>query len=254
MWSSAPSVIARIAQAEADEPVPSSIRIALLCGEPLSLDVLRYCQTNMAIPHVFNFYGLTETGVENFFHECRSDDVRRYQAYGYVPIGWPLPGNGIRVTENKELLLSGVQLTPGYLDGAGQDRFEIIDGQRWFHTGDVLEHHQGVWFCKGRLDSQIKLNGYRIELMDIEVNLKRQPGVAEAVCFVEEAGDRKRLAAVLQPADAETVLDLNLIRREIAKSLPSYMIPARMEIVEQLPYNANGKIDRRQVSERHASA
>lgn len=253
VWSSVPSVMARIAQAHPDIPPLGELRVAFLCGEPFSLAVLRYCQEVAGIPHVYNFYGLTETGVENFHHACRADDAERYAEYGFVPIGLPLPGNAMTVGEDKELLLSGRQITPGYLAGVGSERFEVRDGQRWYHTGDIVEEHLGVWFCKGRLDSQVKLSGYRIELMDIEVHLRRQPGVAEAVCFVEEAAGRRRLAAVVKSAAACT-LDTDALRRHLATELPAYMVPARLVEVSDIPLNANGKIDRRQIRERHGAS
>lgn len=253
VWSSVPSVMARIAQAHPDIPPLGELRVAFLCGEPFSLPVLRYCQEVLGIPHVYNFYGLTETGVENFHHACRIDDVERYAEYGFVPIGQPLPGNAMAVTEDKELLLSGPQLTPGYLGGVGNERFELRDSQRWYHTGDIVEEHQGVWFCKGRLDSQVKLSGYRIELMDIEVHLRRQPGVAEAVCFIEESRGRRRLAGVVKPV-ADCMLDTDALRHQLAAELPAYMVPARLVEVADIPLNANGKIDRRQVRELHGAS
>ena len=125
----------------------------------------------LRVPEVYNFYGLTETGVENFHHRCRRSDVESYADVGYVPIGLPLPNNDIRIGEGDELWLSGCQTTPGYLGGVGADKFTELDGKRWYLTGDKVVNFKELWFCKGRLDSQVKVSGHRIELMDVEAHL-----------------------------------------------------------------------------------
>lgn len=248
VWSSVPSVIARIQQFYPSKSPETDIRIMFLCGEPFSLKVLKYCTENLHIPYTYNFYGLTETGVENFYHECAFADISTYEPFGYVPIGKPLKGNDVYITPEKELLLSGCQITPGYLGGVGEEKFEQIDDTRWFHTGDVVERHEGVYFCKGRLDSQIKLSGYRIELMDIEVNIKRFQGVEEAVCFVTERGGKKILTAVIKLQNRER-FDMNKLKDFLKLEMPNYMVPAKFHLVDDIPVNKNGKIDRRRIRE-----
>lgn len=246
VWSSVPSAIARIRQMHPDDQPATPLKVMFLCGEPFSLKVLDYCLHALRAPHVYNFYGLTETGVENFWHCCAASDLTDFEPWGFVPIGQPLPGNDIAIGPDKELLLAGCQITPGYLGGVGADRFLVQDGRTWFRTGDMVEQHLGQYFCKGRMDSQVKLAGYRIELMDIEVNIKRAAPVEEAVCFVIDRDGRQQLAAALLPRP-NAALDIAALKRRLAELLPAYMVPARMVVVEQLPVNANGKIDRRRV-------
>ena len=244
VWSSVPSVISQIQQFYPSKSPKTDVRIMFLCGEPFSLKVLKYCLENLQIPKTYNFYGLTESGVENFYHECSIDDLSKYEPFGYVPIGQPLPGNDIRVSPEKELLLSGCQITPAYLGDVGEEKFVEIEGQRWFLTGDIVERHGGVYFCKGRLDSQIKLSGYRIELMDIEVNIKRFQGVDEAVCFVTERGEKKILTAAIR-LQSRDGFDMNQLKDFLKREMPGYMVPAKYHLVDEIPVNKNGKIDRR---------
>lgn len=252
VWSSVPSAIARIRQMHPDDQPDTKLKVMFLCGEPFALRVLDYCLHHLRAPHIYNFYGLTETGVENFWHPCRPEDVKTFEPWGFVPIGQPLPGNQIRVDpENKELLLAGVQVTPGYLGGVGADRFVTIDGTRWYRTGDMVEQHEGQYFCKGRLDSQVKLAGYRIELMDIEVNIKRAAPLEEAICFIGDRDGHGQLSAALLPRPGQAAPDIAQLKRDLAKLLPPYMVPARMVVVDSLPVNNNGKIDRRKVRELH---
>jgi len=247
VWSSVPSVISCLQRFRPNEKLKNTIKIMFLCGEPFRLSVLDYCYECLEIDHVYNFYGLTETGVENFYHPCVKDDVLRFQNKGFVPIGKPLKGNEIKVTEEKELLLSGCQLTPGYLGGIGKDRFEYIDGVRWYHTGDIVEIDDGLCFCKGRLDSQVKISGHRIELMDVEVHLRSFKGIKEAICFVEDAAAVTRLVCAVETEGEE--LGLLDIQKWLSSRVPSYMIPKKLFYVDQMPTNKNGKIDRKAIKE-----
>jgi amino acid adenylation domain-containing protein len=247
VWSSVPSSIARIRQMYPRDLPKTDLKVMFLCGEPFSLKVLDYCLNNLRVPHIYNFYGLTETGVENFWHTCAATDLTEYERWGFVPIGLPLPGSQILVGDDKELLLSGCQITPGYLEGIGHEKFEMLDGVRWFRTGDIVEQHKGVWFCKGRIDSQIKISGYRVELMDVEVNIKRLSGVEEAVCFLSNRNDHPQLVAVLLPRPGAAELDAAALKSSLAQALPPYMIPSRFHVAAEMPVNQNGKIDRRQV-------
>ncbi|OAN55088.1 AMP-binding protein [Magnetospirillum moscoviense] len=238
--ASVPSILARLRAVGHGRPIPSSVRVLFMCGEPFRLDLLRFCLDDMAVAHVSNWYGLTETGVENFWHPCSVEDIERFSDIGFAPIGTPLPATLARV-EAGELLIGGVQVTPGYLGGIGSERFIEHDDVRWYRTGDRVVERDGLTFCKGRLDWQIKLNGYRIELMDIEANLRTLPGLTEAVCFVESIGGRDFLMAAIQ---CEADLDLDHARAQLATRLPPYMVPSALIKVTDLPLNKSGKIDR----------
>lgn len=242
VWSSVPTVISRLKTLRPHDTIETSINIMFLCGEPLKLDILKYCYENMGIKNVYNFYGLTETGVENFYHECQPEDCIRFEKKGFVPIGKPLKGNEIKITEEKELLLSGCQTTPGYLGGVGKEKFVNIDGARWYHTGDIVERYEDVYFCKGRLDSQVKISGYRVELMDIEVCIRQFPGIGDTVCFVHENMHRKTLVCALE---ASFNTDHRKLKDYLKENLPQYMIPSRYFALEKFPRNKNGKVDRK---------
>jgi D-alanine--poly(phosphoribitol) ligase subunit 1 len=250
VWASVPSVINRIKMLRPNDPVETPIRIMFLCGEPLKLDVLTYCFDNMGLQNVYNFYGLTETGVENFYHPCRSEDLGKYEKYGMAPIGTPLPGNSVKITDEKELLIGGCQITPGYLGGRSPEKFENFDGARFCKTGDIVEEYEGVYFCKGRMDSQVKLSGHRVELMDIEAHIAKQDNVDQVVCFVDEGEGRSALVAAIKP---EGAVDFKRIQNTLQKELPPYMIPRKHMLLQDFPVNNNGKVDRKKISEKYSS-
>jgi D-alanine--poly(phosphoribitol) ligase subunit 1 len=245
VWSSVPSAILNLTRLRPHDQIATPLRIMFLCGEPFRLDVLKYCYDNMAIESVYNFYGLTETGVENFYHACTPEDVQRFEKKGFVPIGKPLAGNQVRVSENKELLITGCQVTPGYLGGIGTERFSEFNGAIWYHTGDFVEVEDGLFYCKGRADSQVKLSGFRIELMDIEVCTRALPGISDAVCFLQEGKRRTHLSCAIETS---ITIDTSVVTEHLNNELPSYMVPTRFLFLEAFPRNANGKVDRNIVS------
>lgn len=198
----------------------------------------------MGLENIYNFYGLTETGVENFYHQCKKEDVKKYDKFGVSPIGKPLKGNEIRVTDEKELYIGGVQVTKGYLGGRSPEKFEEKDGILWCKTGDIVEKEGEVYFCKGRLDSQVKLSGYRVELMDIETHIRKIESVEEAVCFVEEVNRRTSLIAAIK---AKVKMDIKTIQSELKKRLPVYMIPKDIYYLDNIPLTNSGKIDKKKV-------
>lgn len=216
-------------------------RLFFICGEPFRLDLLDYLYGVAQAQTVYNFYGLTETGVENFYHECRPDDVDRFRDIGFVPIGQPLSGNDIRLSPEGELWLAGCQVTPGYLGGRSPKKFSIVEGVRWYHTGDKVVERDGLYFCKGRLDNQVKLRGYRVELMDVEAQLRQIPGVEEAVCLTAERNGRDTLVAALHGPGTPT---LEGVRDALKDRLPAYMIPDEIFTLDAVPLNSSGKIDR----------
>lgn len=240
-----PSLIRRILTANKTVAPATQLRVLFSCGEPFRLDLLDYAFRVLKVPHVYNFYGLTETGVENFYHECRPTDPETYRDEGFVPIGLPLPGNAVRL-ESDELWIAGDQVTPGYLGGVGAERFVWQDGVRWYKSGDVVLKRHGVYFCKGRLDSQVKVNGYRVELMDVESHLRRLPGVEEAVCFVVQNGQSEYLVAAVQ---SPIEIDAAAVRAGLAGKLPAYMIPKAFYRLSEMPQNNSGKIDRPRLRE-----
>ena len=246
--SSVPSVISRIQKLRTNDIIENDFHILFICGEPFRLDALKYCYDNLSVPYVYNFYGLTETGVENFYYPCSKEDLVKYEQKGFVPIGTPLKGNDIMVTDDHELLISGCQVTPMYLGGIESQRFELIDGVRWYHTGDIVEKCADFYFCKGRIDSQVKLSGYRIELMDIEAQVRRFEGIKEAVCFLDDRTYAKFLLCVCEVNEG-TLMQAQNLKNYLNYLLPEYMIPKKFFFVHDMPCNTNGKLDRKKIRE-----
>ena len=158
-----------------------------------------------------------------------------------------------------ELLLISDAVSPGYL---GRDElnaksfFRTEDGRRGYHSGDLCRMEDGMIWYLGRLDNQVKLNGFRVELEDVENNLAKVPNVARAAVLPEEQdGKVVSLTAyiMLEKPDGEGSLQrARRIKRELGQLVPSYMVPRKIVAVDAFPLNTNGKIDKKQLRELRA--
>ncbi|WP_274562737.1 non-ribosomal peptide synthase/polyketide synthase [Streptomyces spiramyceticus] len=207
---------------------------------------------------VANIYGPTEATV---YATGWFSDQEQPPAAGSVPIGRPVAGKALRVLDAwlrpvpagvwGELYIGGQGVARGYHNRPGltSERFvadPFTPGQRLYRSGDVVRWRpDGVLEYAGRSDDQVKIRGFRIELAEIEAALTRCAGVAQAAVVArEDQPGVKRLAAYIVPAAGASPA-VDAVRSEIAEVLPEYMVPATMTVLDALPLNANGKLDRR---------
>jgi amino acid adenylation domain-containing protein/non-ribosomal peptide synthase protein (TIGR01720 family) len=208
-----------------------------------------------------NQYGPTESHVVSAFTLKGSPAEWR----GLPPIGRPIPGVDLHVLDGTrepvpvglsgELCIGGVAIARGYLDRAGETAerfiphpFGRVPGARLYATGDLARWGaEGQLEFLGRIDAQLKIRGFRVEPAEIELQLSRHPGVAQAaVAAREEDGGGKRLVAYIVAGgrDAEAPASVEL-RRYLLSRLPEHMVPATFVVLDRLPLTPSGKIDRR---------
>lgn len=237
--------------------IPATLRDVVTAGEQLRVTpAIRALFAGIDGGVLHNHYGPTETHVVTA-HELEGDAANWPEL---PPIGQPLPHVKVRLVDDSlrdvdafaegELLLGGDCLAFGYIHRADltAERFIELDGERWYRTGDgVCDTGNGVLAYRGRLDQQIKLDGFRIEPAEIESVLGRHPGVAEAVVVAVDDAQGRRLVAHVVPRDAQT--DETVLLRELRAHgeqwLPAYLQPHAFVVVPLLPLTASGKIDRR---------
>ena len=268
-WFSVPSVVA-LARRLRRLPAGSMpvLRLSLFAGEQLLLDQALAWSRAAPASVIENVYGPTELTVTCTGYRLPAEHgAWPATPNGTVPIGTPYPHlehvvlyeAGLPAAEG-ELCVRGPQRFPGYLDPADDaGRFLAFDGpgparaypgggrvtpRHWYRTGDRVRAGDGGLVHLGRLDNQIKLHGYRVELGEIEAALRGHPGVEDAVVLADRDGtDRVELRAVYtgRPLDSAELIDL------LRDRLPPYMVPVRYAYVAQFPLNANGKIDRKRL-------
>ncbi|MEV0331556.1 non-ribosomal peptide synthase/polyketide synthase [Nocardia sp. NPDC050717] len=232
----------------------TSLRLVFASGEALPAASAQRLRL-LTGARLHNLYGPTEAAVDVTFHEVNDADRTT------VPIGAPVFNTRLHVLDSRlrpvpvgapgELYLSGVQLARGYVarPELTAGRF-VADpnarGARMYRTGDLVRWTtNGELEYLGRTDFQVKLRGLRIELGEIEAVLEGVEGAARAVVVVrDDAGAGEQLVAYVVESEPGAVAVARL-REAALRALPAYMVPAAFVLLDALPVNASGKLDRK---------
>lgn len=228
----------------------STVSTLVVAGEACSPEVARRFSAGR---RMLNGYGPTETTVA----ASVSDPLTGGET---PPIGRPLPGSGCYVLDHRlrpvpegvvgELYVRGMNLARGYHNRSGQTARSFVAcpfgaaGDRMYRTGDLARWRgDGQLDYVGRVDTQVQVRGFRVELGEIEARLAGHPDVAQAtiVAGKNPAGGTRLLGYAVAAGPAE--LDGARLREHIAAGLPDYMVPAVVTPLAELPLTANGKID-----------
>ncbi|MFB8830310.1 amino acid adenylation domain-containing protein [Azotobacter sp. CWF10] len=248
-----PSMLQAFLAYEGIEACTSLSRI-LCSGEALPAEAQNAVFRRLPQAALYNLYGPTEAAIDVTHWSCRADGQSQ------VPIGRPISGirtwvldaalNPVPPGVAGELYLGGIGLGRGYLNRPGltAERF-VADpfgtGERLYRSGDLVRWNaEGQLEYLGRLDHQVKIRGLRIELGEVEAQLLAQPAVREALVVAREGPGGTRLVGYVS-ARAGQFLDSALLRERLGRGLPDYMVPGALVVLEALPLNANGKVDRK---------
>ena len=259
VWVSTPSFAhQQLANRDFSPATLPTLRTFLFCGEPLPAALAKKLRQRFPDASILNTYGPTEATVATTWIEV-TDAV--LAAHDPLPVGHAKPDSVLLVDEG-EICIVGDHVMRGYLNRADLNAAKLYtydDGRRAFRTGDLgLMEEGGLLFCRGRMDDQIKLNGYRIELAEIDEALHGLPGVEASACAVlrRPDGTAVRLigfvtgsvaageqAALLAPRA------LSGWKERLAERLPPYMVPSELVACPALPMSNNHKIDRKKLIE-----
>ncbi|GLZ33758.1 hypothetical protein Lesp02_59460 [Lentzea sp. NBRC 105346] len=235
MWLTAP-LFGQIV--EQDPSVFTGLRALLVGG-----DVVHRRHVERLDPsiRVINGYGPTENTTFTTTHEIQPGT-------GDIPIGRPINGTTVLVLDERrrpsrtgELYTGGAGLARGYLNNPDltAEKFVVIDGERYYRTGDrVSVDDTGLIRFHGRIDDQVKIRGHRVEVKEVEAVLLSCAGVRDG-CVVVRSGEAGKFLV------AYTVLGPGTdLRAELAARLPDYMRPQHVVVLDRLPLNPNGKVDK----------
>lgn len=266
-WFSVPSVLNLIANFDVLEKnsFPELKRL-LWCGEVLPASTLIYLMERLPNVNFTNLYGPTETTIASSYHTIKEPPS---DASDKIPIGKACLGEKLHVLNGKmqpvsvgekgDLYIEGVGVGLGYWEDPERTEKVFIENpfsdspnSLIYKTGDVASFDDnGVFWFHGRNDSQIKSRGYRIELGEIENalhSLKLALECAVVAIPSDNFGGTDICCAFVPRMNKD--IDSNMLREQLRRLLPDYMIPTKWKEYSILPKNKNGKIERKEIKDR----
>jgi len=232
----------------------ASVATILTGGEAHSLRHMRKALQIYGTDRIVSVYGPTESTTFATYYPVRhiAEDETA------LPIGFPIQNTRAYVInqdalckagEMGEVYLAGPGLSPGYLrlPELNAERFLELDidnrVERLYRTGDLgYLRTDGAVVFQGRTDDQVKINGFRIELGEVAYHLNQHPEIQQSYVTVNDQAAEKYLLAFVVPRSPDCRAET--LRQDLAASLPSYLVPARIQLCERLPLSPTGKVDR----------
>ena len=235
-----------------------SMKYNLFCGEALPLDVTQEWSHCLPNTEIFNVYGPTENTIFCTSYKFNRNSINK-EYNGVLCIGKPMLGVEIIIVDEKnqllpsgekgELCLAGELLTPGYWknEEKNNEAFFFTDykgnSTRFYKTGDLcVEDKEGDIMYLGRIDFQTKIQGFRVELSEVEFHAKAFLGKinAVAIALTNKIGNTE-IGLVFESEEFKT----NELLDYLKTKMPAYMIPTQLKFVKTFPLNINGKTDRK---------
>lgn len=235
---------------------PTGYRTVLVIGEQLRVEVAARAQQMFGPDcRIINEYGPTEATIGCTAHTF---DPERDADGAVVPIGLPADNTTAHLLDQElrfvapgeigELYLGGAQLARGYLGRPelNRERFvQLADGTRVYRTGDLVRVlPSGELDCVGRIDDQVKVRGHRVEPAEVAQALEAHPAVDRAV-VIARSRPGHTAKALYGYVLANTAVSGDELTAHLAGRLPSYMVPAAVMVLPELPYTVSGKVDAR---------
>ncbi|WP_078600104.1 non-ribosomal peptide synthetase [Streptomyces violens] len=268
--SQTPSAFGQVSQALLEQSAPTALRYVVFGGEALQHASLRpwVRAHGDQRPQLINMYGITETTVHVTARRVREDELDEPASL----IGEPLADLSLYLLDESlrpvgtgvpgEICVGGDGVSLGYVANPGltaermpADPFSDRPGARLYRSGDLaVRRADGELVYLGRGDDQVKVRGHRIELGEVQAALDALDVVGRSAVVLERdrVGAATLAAYVVPAADAST--SGSGIRRALLRSLPEWMVPASVTVLDELPLTRNGKLDREALADRRDRA
>lgn len=255
IWFSVPSLLIFLINMKVlREGILKSIRVFTFGGEGFPKSILKKLYENFnKTAKIINVYGPTEgTCICSSYDitEAEFHDLSELPSLGKMNpnFSYLIEGEDGNMNEG-ELIIIGPNVAAGYyrFPEKTNESFGVFEEgkfylNRYYRTGDIVKKENGLLYFKGRKDNQIKHMGYRVELEEVELSINKLEGVMEAAVIYQRLNDSygKIIAFIV----SEKIKEEKEIKQLLEKFLPTYMLPNKIQFMEVLPKNANGKIDR----------
>lgn len=237
-----------------------SLRQILIGGEEMNVKDVAYFKKEFSHIGITNTYGPTECSIGTIFYEVPT------LVPEVIPIGRPIDNvsaillkknmQPVGVGENGEIYLTGACVGLGYLKNKRKtnqvflrNHFTELLGGTLYKTGDF-----GVYLAngdiqyKGRMDQQVKINGVRIELGEIENNIKKIPNISMVFAYFDGRENQKKELSILVTVKNKKINE-RIIKMWCQKNLPFHLVPNHIKIIENMPFTATGKVDRKRIKD-----
>ncbi|MGN0143537.1 MAG: D-alanine--poly(phosphoribitol) ligase subunit DltA [Clostridium sp.] len=267
LWVSTPSFAGMcIAEDGFNNNMLPNLKAMVFIGEVLPKTLCEELMKRFPDTRIINGYGPTEATVAVSMNDMKRDMLKED---GSLPIGFPMKTAIVRITdengkeleegEKGEIVIISPSVSKGYFNNLEKTQksffYDYYNGEkcRAYKTGDLGYYKDGRLYYCGRKDFQIKLNGYRIEIEDIENNLIKVSNVKNAAVVPVNKNDKiAYLTAFVELKKENGLSGLKngiAIKKELQRLIPSYMVPRNIKIINKFPVNVNGKIDRKKLLE-----
>jgi yersiniabactin nonribosomal peptide synthetase len=255
VWNTVPALMQMLLEEVEDQAMPQSLRVVLLSGDWIPLNLPRAIKACFRKAEVISLGGATEAAIWSIFYPINEVEAD----WKSIPYGKPLDNQRFYVLNEwlgdcpvlvtGQLYIGGSGIAKGYWQDQEKTQNSFITnpntGELLYKTGDLGRYlPDGNIEFLGREDFQVKIRGHRIELGEIEAALLESPHVQSAVVIVEKAAVSLAVGVVLKEDKPEIINKLNAF---LTKRLPSYMVPNKIMVLDEMPLSVNGKVDRDKV-------
>ena len=227
-----------------------------LIGEDLPTITVKKLRNAFPELNVINSYGPTETTCVMTYIEITDEILNTNKS---LPIGYCKPDSSVWIdnadrnpSEEGEIIIGGDNVSIGYCnrEDLNKEKYFISNGKRAYRTGDLGYFKGEVLYFNGRIDNQIKLNGYRIELDEITNVLLKYPNISNAATIPLKAGNVVKKLIAYVSFKTEVNFDVSEeLKKYLQEYLPVYMVPSEILLLKELPLNANYKTDKKALTE-----
>lgn len=251
VWVSTPSFISKfLLSNEFTSQNIKSLKTFLFCGEVLPSITVKRILNNFPNAKVLNSYGPTEATVATTLIEITPQILEKYTKnlpVGYVKAGTVI--NLLNIDDEKvgEFEIIGDNVSIGYFknEELNKEKFENKYTKRSFKTGDFGYFEDNLLFFASRKDELIKLHGFRIELGEIDKEFMHNKNISEVITVPLKRGNE--IIKLVTFVTSKGEFDLEVLKDNLSKNLPYYMIPSDIIILDKFPYNSNCKIDKKEL-------